>query len=213
MYYLLLIALMLVLPIGSIAAEVAKVASADLPFLIAKWFVFWSVGMRFTIAGIRQLSNPTFTAKDIFSIDDPAATKIVVELGFATLCMGLAGLVVVSNRQVRSMGEREHDRLARVFFRQSEANGGAGGTAGSRILKQRNPAQRRLRIPRGPPAKEFAHENVALASFFERERPGQCCSWIGGSRLTVRALVQPDIRGTCGGTMCRPGSFPRIRSL
>jgi hypothetical protein len=49
--------------------------------------------MRLTIAGIRQLSNPTFTAKDIFSIDDPAATKIVVELGFATLCMGLAGLL------------------------------------------------------------------------------------------------------------------------
>ena len=66
MYYLLLAGLMLILPTGSIGFEAAKTAAADLPFLIAKWFVFWSVGVRLTVAGIRQIANPLFTAKDIF---------------------------------------------------------------------------------------------------------------------------------------------------
>ena len=38
------------------------------------------------MAGIRQITNPAFTAKEIFHIDSMASLAIVRELGFANLC-------------------------------------------------------------------------------------------------------------------------------
>ena len=57
-----------------------------------KWFVFWAVGVRLFIAGVRQVAQPQFTAESIFEIKDRAAFALVRELGFANLSTGTLGL-------------------------------------------------------------------------------------------------------------------------
>ena len=88
MYYTMIILLMGVLPIGSIIIE-RLVDNADLIVLVGKWFVFWACGIGLLIAGGRQVINPEFTARTIFDIADKGAAKIVIELGFANLAIGL----------------------------------------------------------------------------------------------------------------------------
>lgn len=61
--------------------------------LIGKWFIFWAVGFRLFIAGLRQVFNPSFTAKTIFHIETTDSHVIVKELGFANICFGLIGLI------------------------------------------------------------------------------------------------------------------------
>jgi hypothetical protein len=60
--------------------------------LVGKWFVFWAVGVRLFVAGIRQTVQPAFTAETIFAIKDVAAHAIVREVGFGNLSMGTLGL-------------------------------------------------------------------------------------------------------------------------
>lgn len=54
-----------------------------------RWFVFWGVGVRLFVAGLRQVIQPSFTAKTIFRISDPDAETLVTEIGFGNLAMGL----------------------------------------------------------------------------------------------------------------------------
>jgi hypothetical protein len=61
--------------------------------LFGKWFIFSAVGLRLFIAGIKQTTDPSFTLKEIFHLDDPASFPIVRELGFANLCFGLIGII------------------------------------------------------------------------------------------------------------------------
>jgi hypothetical protein len=94
MYFLFVVLLMFVLPVVSTAVEALWFSGgAGLTFLIGKWFVFWTVGVRLLLAGIRQVSQPRFTAESIFDVKDPAADAIVREIGFANLSMGVLGLV------------------------------------------------------------------------------------------------------------------------
>jgi len=82
------------LPIICTAAEV--LLSNDVRFsfgLFGKWIIFSAVGLRLFIAGIKQTSNPAFTAKEIFHINNTEVFPIVRELGFANLCFGLIGIV------------------------------------------------------------------------------------------------------------------------
>jgi hypothetical protein len=60
---------------------------------IGKWFIFYAVGFRLLIAGVKQITDPSFTAKDIFHIQDAASYPVVRELGFANLCFGLIGII------------------------------------------------------------------------------------------------------------------------
>lgn len=94
MYLAMVVGLMVVLPIASILIDVVYPGgSASLIFLIGKWFVFWAVGVRLLLAGIRQALNPSFTAEKIFAVKDPAALIIVQELGFANLSIGVLGVL------------------------------------------------------------------------------------------------------------------------
>lgn len=95
MYYATIILLMAVLPIVSIVVEHVLAPNADLLVLAGRWFVFWAAGVRLGLAGIRQMLQPGFTAKSIFEIADPGAEKIVTELGFANLSVGLAGIASI----------------------------------------------------------------------------------------------------------------------
>lgn len=61
--------------------------------LFGKWFIFSAVGLRLFIAGIKQTTDPAFTAKEIFHLDNPESFPIVRELGFANLCFGIVGIV------------------------------------------------------------------------------------------------------------------------
>jgi hypothetical protein len=96
MYFALVTLLLLVLPVASIIAEeMLSASTVDLVFLIGKWFVFWSVGVRLFVAGVRQVAGPRFTAEEIFAIRDPGSFAIVREVGFANLSMGILGICSV----------------------------------------------------------------------------------------------------------------------
>jgi hypothetical protein len=93
MYFVIVILLLLVLPVASVAAEdVLSHHAFTILFLTGRWFVFWAVGVRLFVAGMRQVIQPRFTAEEIFEIHDLKALAIVREVGFANLSMGLLGL-------------------------------------------------------------------------------------------------------------------------
>jgi hypothetical protein len=93
MYILIIALLLLVFPICSILVELFVLNSAvGVWLLIGKWFVFWAVGVRLFIAGLRQITQPEFTANKIFGIKNPDVFAIVREIGFSNLSMGLLGL-------------------------------------------------------------------------------------------------------------------------
>ncbi len=91
MYLGVVLLTMLVLPAGSIAVELTQ---KDAPFwlLVGRWFVFWAVGVRLGIAGIRQISRPAFTAREIFDLSGHGAETLVIELGTANVGMGIIGI-------------------------------------------------------------------------------------------------------------------------
>jgi hypothetical protein len=93
MYFAVIVLLMLVLPAASVIVEALRLGgAADIMVLVGKWFVFWAVGVRLFIAGVRQVAQPQYTAETIFEIKDRAALAIVRELGFANLSTGTLGL-------------------------------------------------------------------------------------------------------------------------
>lgn len=92
MYLAAILVLMLIAPLASVLVE-ALMAGGPVVGLVLKWFVFWGVGARLGLAGVKQVAQPAFTAQTIFEISDPRAQVIVQELGFANLAFGLLGLL------------------------------------------------------------------------------------------------------------------------
>jgi hypothetical protein len=92
MYFAIVVALMLVLPLTSIEIQVLSEGPGVLTAaLAAKWFVFWMVGVRLLLAGLRQIVQPRYTAEQILGVKDPDATLIVRELGIANTAIGSVG--------------------------------------------------------------------------------------------------------------------------
>jgi hypothetical protein len=90
-YLATVVALMGVLPLVSILVELSSAGSAwELAF---RWFVFWGVGARLLSGGVRQVVQPSFTAREIFHLASADAEVIVRELGFANICLGLAAAI------------------------------------------------------------------------------------------------------------------------
>jgi uncharacterized protein DUF6790 len=93
------------LPIASIATELLVGPDSSLIVAAGKWFVFWGVGVRLFLAGISQAVRPSFTASNIFRIKDPAAEKIVSELGYANISIGFVGMLsLLSEEWVAAAG-------------------------------------------------------------------------------------------------------------
>lgn len=90
MHLLAILLLMFVLPVICIAQDMTS-GSPLIPS-IGKWFVYWGVGWRLVVAGLWQLFRPSFTARDIFGITDPAAEKLVMEIGFGNLAIGITAV-------------------------------------------------------------------------------------------------------------------------
>jgi hypothetical protein len=89
MYLTSIVMLMFVLPVSSILLEftISGTARFD-PALVGKWFVFWSVGVRLLLAGLRQMIQPAFTAKTVLGLKSEESFMLVRELGFATTAIG-----------------------------------------------------------------------------------------------------------------------------
>jgi hypothetical protein len=90
-YLITVLLLMAVLPIGSIVAEHVYHPVPLMP-LVGKWFVFWGAGVRLSLAGLRQILQPRFTAERIFHIKSDDVLPFVRELGVANLSTGIVGV-------------------------------------------------------------------------------------------------------------------------
>ena len=71
--------------------------------LIAKWFIFWAVGIRLFTAGIKQASDPAFTGTKIFKFTHTESFVIIKELGFANIALGVMGILSLINNDWRVM--------------------------------------------------------------------------------------------------------------
>jgi hypothetical protein len=92
-YIIIVAVLTFILPAFGSIIEHLIINAAPTFELFSKWFIFSAVGLRLFLAGIRQTTNPAFTAKEIFHIHSKDSFPVVRELGFANLCFGLVGLV------------------------------------------------------------------------------------------------------------------------
>jgi hypothetical protein len=93
-YLLSILLFMVLLPILCV---VIQWRVQDMPLdwpLLGKWFVFWPVGVRLFIAGLRQATKPAFTAREIFHLNSDDSFPIIKELGFANVSMG--GIAILS---------------------------------------------------------------------------------------------------------------------
>jgi len=100
MYVPMVIALMAVIPLVSVAIQLlsdshAVLNSAAIIPIIAKWYVFWAVGVRLFLAGLRQMIQPRYTAETILGIKGADALLLVRELGFANTALGSIGLASI----------------------------------------------------------------------------------------------------------------------
>jgi hypothetical protein len=92
-YLATVLVLMGVLPTVSTLVDWSSATNAG-PWDVAfRWFVFWGVGVRLLLAGVRQVIQPSFTAREIFGLGSADAEVIVRELGFANICLGLAAAI------------------------------------------------------------------------------------------------------------------------
>lgn len=92
MYLPTVVLLLIVLPFACTAIELLLL-TGDVVLVGAKWLVFWAVGVRLFVAGIRQVFQPGFTAQTIFGLKDEGAFGVVREVGFGNLSMGTLGLL------------------------------------------------------------------------------------------------------------------------
>lgn len=83
----------IVVPLGAIGAEILLFGfSFSLSELALKWFVFSGIGLRLGGAGIKQVFQPQFTAKEIFKVEDRGALPLVRELGLANICFSVIAI-------------------------------------------------------------------------------------------------------------------------
>ena len=95
MYRLVTLVLMFVAPLASTALELMWWPStgSGAAAVVGRWFVFWAVGWRLLLAGVRQIVQPRFTAREIFSIESDDVLPLVTELGVANLAAGVVGIL------------------------------------------------------------------------------------------------------------------------
>lgn len=96
MYRASIVLMMVILPLCSILLEKRIDGAAWMP-LLAKWFVFWAVGVRLFLAGVMQLARPQYTAHSIFHFESDDALPIVRELGIANAAGGIVGIASLAN--------------------------------------------------------------------------------------------------------------------
>jgi hypothetical protein len=91
------IALMLVVPLIFVVGQLllnqhGMLTAVTIIPIIAKWYVFWAVGVRLGLAGLRQMIQPRYTAETILGIKSEEPLLLVRELGIANTAIGSIGL-------------------------------------------------------------------------------------------------------------------------
>lgn len=92
MYYIIVPLLTVGLPVGSVVTELLLAPSADVVFLIGKWFTFWGIGVRVLLAGVTQIFKPDVTARSILGLESSDYNIVIQELGFANVALGILGI-------------------------------------------------------------------------------------------------------------------------
>jgi hypothetical protein len=92
MYLVVVVALMLVLPLTSSVIALDGPAPEPVAAVLVRWFVFWGVGVRLLLAGVRQIVEPRYTAEEILGIESEPAHAVIRELGFANVALGTVGM-------------------------------------------------------------------------------------------------------------------------
>ena len=94
LYEISVITFFALLPISAVIVNVFISKSEINVFgLMFKWFVFSGAGLRLFTAGLKQVINPSFTAKEIFKVREEKSFLIVKEVGFANISIGLIGIL------------------------------------------------------------------------------------------------------------------------
>ena len=94
MYLLSVLLLTVVLPLACVAVQYFGAQNATpLTVLLGKWFVFWGAGVRLFTAGLKQLFQPEFTARQIFHMTTDEALPVVREVGIGNIAVGTAGII------------------------------------------------------------------------------------------------------------------------
>jgi hypothetical protein len=92
MYASMVVALMLVVPIGCTIFEVFRSNHGVFAFsILLEWFVFWAVGVRLLVAGLRQIFQPRYTAEVVLGIKGEDCKRVIRELGFGNTAIGCIG--------------------------------------------------------------------------------------------------------------------------
>jgi hypothetical protein len=92
MYAVIVIALMLVVPIGCTIYEVFHANHGVFSFgILLQWLVFWAVGVRLLLAGLRQIFQPGYTADVVLGIKGDDCKRVIRELGFGNMAIGCIG--------------------------------------------------------------------------------------------------------------------------
>jgi hypothetical protein len=91
MYYFSVAALMFICPLLSIWISASMDHAVFGVALAARWFVFWAVGIRLLVAGLRQIAKPRYTAQVILGLKSDEVLLVVRELGFANVAIGSIG--------------------------------------------------------------------------------------------------------------------------
>jgi hypothetical protein len=92
MYLYAVVALLFVLPVLCTLFEI-MLGTSDIIATAGKWLVFWAAGVRLFIAGVKQSTQPGFTAQSIFGLDDERSYPFVREIGFGNLSIGTLGIL------------------------------------------------------------------------------------------------------------------------
>jgi hypothetical protein len=92
LYFVSVLLFMLLLPLASVIFNSYLDGLQFTLLLAGKWLIFWAIGVRLFIAGIRQATKPAFTAQQIFRISGSDSFPVIRELGFANICMGMIAM-------------------------------------------------------------------------------------------------------------------------
>ena len=92
MYLVIILAIMFVLPLTLIGINAFVLGAPLGAALFLQWFVFFAGGWRLFLAGIKQISQPGYTAKTILGVESEQSFILVRELGFANVSIGLMAL-------------------------------------------------------------------------------------------------------------------------
>lgn len=96
MYLLTVVGLMFVFPVVSIGIEILGFGEgASAADVVAKWFVFWGVGVRLLTAGLRQMLQPRYTARTVLGLRHQESLIVIRELGFANTATGTLGVMSI----------------------------------------------------------------------------------------------------------------------